>query len=149
MIFPRETAPIRPVFRVKKRSLLIIKPDAVERNLTGEIISRLEAARFKLLAMKMVRLSYDEARKFYAVHEGRPFLEELCKFMSSGPIVPMVLESDGDTITDLRTFIGATDPSKAAPGTIRHDFAVSHTENSVHASDGEETAKTEIAFFFS
>ena len=134
---------------MKKRSLLIIKPDAVERNLTGEIISRLEIARFRILAMKMVKLSYEEARKFYAVHEGRPFLEELCQFMSSGPIVPMVLESEGDTITNLRTFIGATDPAKAAPGTIRYDFAVSHTKNSVHASDGEDTARTEIAFFFS
>lgn len=133
---------------MKKRSLLIIKPDAVERNLIGEIISRLETAKFKILAMKMVKLSYDEARKFYAVHEGRPFLDELCQYMSSGPIVPMVLESDGDTVSKLRTFIGATDPAKAAPGTIRHDLAVSLTKNSVHASDGEDTAQTEIAFFF-
>jgi nucleoside-diphosphate kinase len=99
--------------------------------------------------MKMAKLSYDEARKFYAVHEGRPFLDELCRYISSGPIVPMVLESDGDTVSNLRTCIGATDPAKAAPGTIRHDFALSLTENSVHASDGEDTAKTEIAFFFS
>jgi nucleoside-diphosphate kinase len=134
---------------MKKRSLLIIKPDAVERNLIGEIISRLEKARFKIMKMKMVHLTYDEARKFYAVHEGRPFLDELCKFMSSGPVVPMVLESEGDTITKLRTCIGATDPSKAAPGTIRHDLAVSLTKNSVHASDGDETSKTEISFFFS
>ena len=134
---------------VRKRSLLIIKPDAVERNLIGEIISRLESARFKILAMKMVRLTYDQARKFYAVHEGRPFLEELCQFMSSGPIVPMILESEGDTVSKVRSFIGTTDPAKAAPGTIRHDFALSLTKNSVHASDGEESAKTEIAFFFS
>lgn len=134
---------------MRKRSLLIIKPDVVERDLIGEIISRLETARFKILAMKMVKLSYDEARKFYAVHEGRPFLDELCRFMSSGPIVPMVLESDGDTVSKVRTFIGATDPAKAAPGTIRHDFAVSLTKNSVHASDSDDTAKTEIAFFFS
>lgn len=133
---------------MKKRSLLIIKPDAVERNLIGEIISRLETAKFKIQAMKMVKLSYDDARKFYAVHEGRPFLDELCQYMSSGPIVPMVLEAEGDTISKLRTFIGATDPSKAAPGTIRHDLAVSLTKNSVHASDGEGTAETEIAFFF-
>jgi nucleoside-diphosphate kinase len=128
---------------------LIIKPDAVERNLIGQIVSRLEAARFKILAMKMVKLTYDEARKFYAVHEGRPFLDELCHFMSSGPIVVMVIDSDGNTISRVRTFIGATDPAKAAPGTIRHDFALSLTKNSVHASDGEESAKTEIAFFFS
>ncbi len=131
------------------KSLLIIKPDAVERNLIGSILSRLEAARFKILAIKMVRLTPEKAREFYAVHEGRPFLDELCEFMSSGPIVPMVLESDGDTISKVRSFIGATDPSKAAPGTIRHDFAISLTKNSVHASDGEDTAKTEIAFFFS
>jgi nucleoside-diphosphate kinase len=134
---------------VKKRSLLIIKPDAVERDLIGGIISRLETARFKILAMKMVKLTYEEARKFYAVHEGRPFLDELCQFMSSGPIVPMVLESDGDTVSKVRAFIGATDPAKAAPGTIRHDIAVSLTKNSVHASDSDETAKTEIDFFFS
>jgi len=125
------------------KSLLIIKPDAVERNLIGSILSRLEAARFKILAIKMVRLTPEKAREFYAVHEGRPFLDELCEFMSSGPIVPMVLESDGDTISKVRSFIGATDPSKAAPGTIRHDFAISLTKNSVHASDGEDTAKTE------
>lgn len=134
---------------MKKRSLLIIKPDAVERDLIGEIISRLETARFKILAMKMVKLTYEEARKFYTVHEGRPFLDELCQFMSSGPIVPMVLESDGDTVSKARAFIGATDPAKAAPGTIRHDIAVSLTKNSVHASDSDETAKTEIDFFFS
>ncbi len=131
------------------RTLLIVKPDAVERNLIGEIIRRLELARFKIVDLKMVHLKYDQARKFYAVHEGRPFLDELCKFMSSGPIVPMIVESNGDTISGIRTLIGATDPSKAAPGTIRHDLAVSFTKNSVHASDGEATAKTEIAFFFS
>ena len=133
---------------MRKRSLLIIKPDAVERNLVGEIIGRLEKARFNIVEMKLTRLSYDDARKFYAVHEGRPFLDELCQFMSSGPIVPMVIESDGDTITDIRTFIGATNPANAAPGTVRHDLAVSLTKNSVHASDGEDTAKTEIGFFF-
>ena len=131
------------------RTLLIIKPDAVERNLIGQIFGRLENARFKIIDMKMVHLTYDQARKFYAVHEGRPFLDELCKFMSSGPIVPMIVESNGDTIGGIRALIGATDPSKAAPGTVRHDLAVSLTKNSVHASDGEATAKTEIAFFFS
>jgi nucleoside-diphosphate kinase len=131
------------------RTLLIIKPDAVERHLIGQIVERLERARFKIIDLKMVHLTYDQARKFYAVHEGRPFLDELCKFMSSGPIVPMILESDGDTISGIRALIGATDPSKATPGTVRHDLAVSLTKNSVHASDGEATAKTEIAFFFS
>lgn len=131
------------------RTLLIIKPDAVERNLIGQIIGRLEKAGFKIAGMKMVQLSYDEARKFYAVHEGRPFLDELCNFMSSGLIVPMIIESEGDTVSGVRALIGATDPSKAAPGTVRHDLAVSLTKNSVHASDGQETAKTEIEFFFS
>jgi nucleoside-diphosphate kinase len=131
------------------RTLVIIKPDAVERNISGQIIDRLQRARFKVVDMKMVHLTYDQARKFYAVHEGRPFLDELCKFMSSGPIVPMIIESDGDTVSGIRALIGATDPSKAAPGTIRHDLAVSFTKNSVHASDGDGTAKTEIAFFFS
>ena len=134
---------------VTDRTLLIIKPDAVERNLIGQIIERLETAGFKILAMKMVQLSYDEARRFYAVHEGRPFLDELCKFMSSGSIVPMIVESSGDTVSGVRALIGATDPSKAAPGTVRHDLAMSLTKNSVHASDGKETAKTEIEFFFS
>jgi nucleoside-diphosphate kinase len=96
----------------------------------------------------MVQLSYDEARRFYAVHEGRPFLDELCKFMSSGPIVPMVVECDGDAISGVRALIGATDPKKAHPGTIRYDIAVDITKNSVHASDGKETAAAEISFFF-
>ncbi len=130
-------------------TLLIIKPDAVERNLIGQIIERLERARLKITGLKMVRLTYDEARKFYAVHEGRPFLDELCRFMSSGPIVPMIIESDSDTVLKVRALIGATDPAKAAPGTVRHDLAISLTKNSVHASDGQETARSEIAFFFS
>ncbi len=134
---------------VADKTLLIIKPDAVERNLIGQIIERLEKAGFKIADMKMIQLSYEEARKFYAVHEGRPFLDELCTYMSSGPVVPMIIESDGDTVSDLRALIGATDPSKAALGTIRHDLAISLTKNSVHASDGKETAKTEIEFFFS
>lgn len=131
------------------RSLLIIKPDAVKRNLVGQIIDRLERARFRIAALKMIHLTYDEARKFYAVHEGRPFLDELCEFMSSGPIVPMIVESDGDTISGIRDLIGATDPKKAHPGTIRYDLAIDIGKNSVHASDGKETANTEIAFFFS
>lgn len=131
------------------RTLVIIKPDAVERNLIGQIIERLEKAGFKIADMKMIQLSYDEARKFYAVHEGRPFLDDLCNYMSSGPVVPMIIESDSDTISGVRALIGATDPSKAAPGTVRHDLAISLTKNSVHASDGKETAKTEIEFFFS
>lgn len=131
------------------RTLLIIKPDAVERNLIGEIISRLEKARLIIAALKMVKLDYDRARKFYAVHEGKPFLDELCRFMSSGPIVPMVIRSEGDTVARVRELIGATDPAKAATGTVRHDLAVSLTKNSVHASDSPQTAEQEIGFFFS
>ena len=131
------------------QSLLIIKPDAVERNLIGEIISRLEKARFIIAALKMVRLNYNEASKFYAVHKGKPFVDELCKFMSSGPIVTMVLKSEGDTAAKVRELIGATDPQKAAAGTIRHDLAVSLTKNSVHASDSPQNAEQEISFFFS
>lgn len=131
------------------RSLLMIKPDAVERNLIGEIISRLEKASFIVAALKMVKLSYDDASKFYAVHKGKPFLEELCQFMSSGPIVAMVLKSDGDTIAKVRELIGATNPENAAAGTIRHDLAVSLTKNSVHASDSSQNAEQEISFFFS
>jgi nucleoside-diphosphate kinase len=131
------------------QSLLMIKPDAVERNLIGEIIWRLEKARFIIAALKMVKLEYDDARRFYAVHEGKPFLNELCKFMSSGPIVAMVLKSEGDTVAKVRELIGATNPEKAAAGTIRHDLAVSLTKNSVHASDSAQNAEQEISFFFS
>jgi nucleoside-diphosphate kinase len=131
------------------QSLLMIKPDAVERNLIGEIIWRLEKARFIIAALKMVKLENDDARRFYAVHEGKPFLNELCKFMSSGPIVAMVLKSEGDTVAKVRELIGATNPEKAAAGTIRHDLAVSLTKNSVHASDSAQNAEQEISFFFS
>ncbi len=130
------------------RTLLIIKPDAVERNLIGEIISRLEKARLIIAAIKMVKLDYAEARRFYAVHEGKPFLDELCRYMSSGPIVPMVIKSEGETYEKVRQLIGATDPAKAFPGTIRHDLGVSLTKNSVHASDSPQNAEIEISFFF-
>jgi nucleoside-diphosphate kinase len=131
------------------RTLLIIKPDAVERNLIGEIISRFERARFIVAAVKMVKLDYDSARRFYAVHEGKPFLDELCKYMSSGPVVAMVIKSDGDTVEKVRQLIGVTDPSKAAAGTVRYDLGVSLTKNSVHASDSPQNAEQEINFFFS
>lgn len=130
------------------RTLLIIKPDATERNLIGHIINRLEKARFAIVEMKMVRLKPEEARKFYAVHEGKPFLNDLVKFMTSGRVVPMVLEKE-NAVADLRTLIGATDPSKAACGTIRYEIAKDIEKNSVHASDSDENAKKEIAFFFS
>lgn len=129
------------------RTLLIIKPDATERNLIGHVISRLEKARFKIVEMAMVRLDEQKARKFYAVHEGKPFLDSLVKFMTSGPVVPMVLEKE-NAVQELRTLIGATDPSKAACGTIRYEIARDIEKNSVHASDSDDNAAKEIGFFF-
>lgn len=129
------------------RTLLIIKPDATERNLIGHVINRLEKARFKIVEMKMTRLSEEQARKFYAVHEGKPFLNDLVAFMTSGPVVPMVLEKE-NAVVDLRTTIGATNPKEANCGTIRNEIALDIEKNSVHASDSDENAKIEIAFFF-
>jgi nucleoside-diphosphate kinase len=130
-----------------EKTLLIIKPDAVQRNLIGEILSRLEKSRFKIRALKMVHLKPEEARRFYAVHEGKPFLADLVAFMSSGPVVPMALEKE-NAVADLRKLVGATDPKEADPGTIRYDLAIDKGKNSVHASDSPENAQTEIAFFF-
>lgn len=129
------------------RTLLIIKPDATERNLIGHIINRLERAGFTIAEMRMTRLAADEARRFYAVHEGKPFLDDLVEFMTSGPVVPMVLEKE-NAVTDLRELIGATNPSNAACGTIRQEIAQNVQANSVHASDSDENAAKEIAFFF-
>ncbi len=129
------------------RTLLIVKPDATERNLIGHIVSRLEKARFKIVEMRMVRLDEQQAKKFYAVHEGKPFLDSLVKFMTSGPVVPMVLEKE-NAVTELRTLIGATDPAKASCGTIRYEIARDIEKNSVHASDSDDNAVKEIGFFF-
>lgn len=129
------------------KTLLIIKPDATERNLVGHIVSRLEKARFKIVAMKMLRLSPERARAFYAVHEGKPFLNALVEFMSSGPIVPMMLQKD-DAVRSLRILVGATDPAKADCGTVRYEIGMDIQKNSVHASDSDENAAKEIAFFF-
>jgi nucleoside-diphosphate kinase len=129
------------------RTLLIIKPDATERNLIGHIINRLEKARYKIVAMRMVSLSSAEARRFYAVHEGKPFLDSLVTFMTSGPVVPMVLEKE-NAVDDLRALIGATDPSKAACGTLRYEIGKNIEKNSVHASDSNDNAVKEISFFF-
>jgi nucleoside-diphosphate kinase len=126
---------------------LIVKPDATERNLIGHIVSRLEKARFKIVEMRMVRLDEQQAKKFYAVHEGKPFLDSLVKFMTSGPVVPMVLEKE-NAVTELRTLIGATDPAKASCGTIRYEIARDIEKNSVHASDSDDNAVKEIGFFF-
>jgi nucleoside-diphosphate kinase len=129
------------------RTLLIVKPDAVQRHLIGHIVGRLEKAGFTIVEMRMLSLTEAKARAFYAVHEGKPFLNGLVKFMTSGPVVPMVLEKD-NAVNDLRTLIGATDPGKAACGTIRQEIALDIEKNSVHASDSDENAAKEISHFF-
>ncbi|MDR0378549.1 MAG: nucleoside-diphosphate kinase [Candidatus Accumulibacter sp.] len=130
-----------------ERTLSIIKPDAVAKNVIGEIYSRFESGGLKIVAAKMVWLSAQEAGQFYAVHKERPFYGELVEFMTSGPVMVQVLEGE-NAIARNRELMGATDPKKAAPGTIRADFAESIDANAVHGSDGPETAQTEIAFFF-
>jgi nucleoside-diphosphate kinase len=129
------------------RTLLIIKPDAVQRNLIGHIINRLEKARFKIAAIRMVHLSKEEAGEFYAVHKERPFYHSLVDFMTSGEVVPMVIEKE-NAVEDLRTLVGATDPAAAVCGTIRNEIGCNVEKNSVHASDSEENAAREIMFFF-
>ena len=131
----------------KQKTLFIIKPDSVKRNLVGRILSRIEEAGFMVLNLKYLKLTKQQAGRFYYVHKGKPFLPELVKYMSSGPCVPVLLEKP-DAIADLRKLIGATDPKKADPGTIRADFALSLTQNSVHASDSPHSAKFETKFFF-
>ena len=128
-------------------TLSIIKPDAVQRNLIGEILRRFESAGLKVVAGKLLRLSSEQARSFYAVHKERPFFASLCAYMSSGPIFVSVLESE-NAIAKNREIMGATDPAKAAPGTIRKDCGTDVEANAVHGSDGSETAAAEIAFFF-
>ena len=130
-----------------ERTLSIIKPDAVAKNVIGEIYSRFEKAGLRVVAAKMKQLSQAEAEGFYAVHRERPFFGALVKFMISGPVMIQVLEGES-AIAKNRDLMGATDPKKADPGTIRADFAESIDANAVHGSDGEETAKNEIAFFF-
>ncbi len=130
-----------------ERTLSIIKPDAVAKNVIGKIYSRFETNGLKIIASKMVWLSPQEAGQFYAVHKERPFYGDLVKFMISGPVMVQVLEGD-DAIAKNRDLMGATDPKKAAPGTIRADFAESIDANAVHGSDGPDTAQVEIAFFF-
>ncbi|MFB0937238.1 MAG: nucleoside-diphosphate kinase [Propionivibrio sp.] len=130
-----------------ERTLSIIKPDAVAKNVIGKIYSRFETNGLKIIASKMVWLSPQEAGQFYAVHKERPFYGDLVKFMISGPVMVQVLEGE-DAISKNRDLMGATDPKKAAPGTIRADFAESIDANAVHGSDGPDTAQVEIAFFF-
>lgn len=130
-----------------ERTLSIIKPDAVAKNVIGKIYSRFETNGLKVIAAKMVWLSAQEAGEFYAVHKERPFYADLVKFMTSGPVMIQALEGE-DAIAKNRDLMGATDPKKAAPGTIRADFAESIDANAVHGSDGPDTAKVEIGFFF-
>jgi nucleoside-diphosphate kinase len=131
-----------------ERTLSIIKPDATRRNLTGEINARFEKGGLRIVAQKRIQLSQSQAEQFYEVHAGRPFYGELVTFMSSGPVVVQVLEGE-NAIAANREIMGATDPAKAAPGTIRKDFAESIEANSVHGSDSAKTAAQEIEFFFS
>ena len=130
------------------RTLSIIKPDATKRNLTGRINAKLEEAGLRIVAQKRIRMTRDQAGQFYLVHRERPFYDELCTFMSSGPVVVQVLEGE-DAVARNREVMGATNPEQAADGTIRKEFALSIGENSVHGSDSDENARTEIAFFFS
>ncbi len=131
-----------------ERTFSIIKPDAVAKNHIGEIVSRFEKNGLRIIAMKMLHLSKEQAEGFYAVHKERPFFNDLVSFMISGPVVVQVLEGENAVLKN-RELMGATNPAEAAPGTIRADFADSIDENAVHGSDAPETAKEEIAFFFS
>jgi len=130
-----------------ERTLSIIKPDAVAKNVIGQILSRFEGAGLKIIAARMIQLSQADAEAFYAVHKARPFFGDLVKFMISGPVMVQVLEGEGAILKN-RDLMGATDPKKAEKGTIRADFADSIDANAVHGSDAAETAAVEIAFFF-
>jgi nucleoside-diphosphate kinase len=130
-----------------ERTLSIVKPDAVARNLIGAILRKFEAAGLRVAAGKLIRLTPQRAQAFYGVHQARPFFQGLCDYMSSGPIFVSVLEGD-DAIARNREVMGATDPAKAAAGTIRQEFGQDIEKNAVHGSDAPETAATEIAFFF-
>ena len=130
-----------------ERTLSIIKPDAVAKNVIGEIYDRFEKAGLRIVAARMEHLSAEKAGEFYAVHRERPFYGDLVAFMTSGPVMVQVLEGE-DAIAKNRDVMGATDPARAEPGTIRADFAQTVDENAVHGSDGPDTARAEIAFFF-
>jgi nucleoside-diphosphate kinase len=129
------------------RTFTMIKPDAVLDGFTGPIIQQIEEAGFRIVAIKKVHLTPEEAGKFYEVHKDRPFYGELCEYMSSNPIIPMILEKE-NAVADFRELIGATDPAKAAEGTIRKRFARSLSSNAIHGSDSDENAAIEGAFFF-
>ncbi|MEW6467614.1 MAG: nucleoside-diphosphate kinase [Bacteroidota bacterium] len=130
------------------RTFTMIKPDAVEANHTGPILAKISEAGFRIIAMKYTRLTRERAGQFYLIHKDRPFYGELCDYMSSGPIVAAILEKD-NAVADFRKLIGATDPAKAEPGTIRNLFAKSIAANAIHGSDSDENARIEGDFFFS
>jgi len=130
-----------------ERTLVLLKPDAVARGLCGEIVSRFEKKGLRLAAMKLMKVDEDLAKRHYAMHEGKPFFQSLIEYITALPIVAMVLEGP-NAIATVRTIMGATDPAKAAPGTIRGDFGLDISNNLVHGSDSEESAKREIALFF-
>ncbi|MGB2698188.1 MAG: nucleoside-diphosphate kinase [Candidatus Zixiibacteriota bacterium] len=128
-------------------TLLLIKPDAVERNLIGEILSRIEGEKFKIMDLKMVQLKAEDAKRFYQVHQDKPFFDDLINFVSTGSVVVALLSKE-NAVRDLRKLVGNTDPQKSEQGTIRYAYGLDVTRNSVHASDSEESAKFEIDFFF-
>jgi len=130
-----------------ERTLVIVKPDAVRKGVAGQVVARFEVAGLRILAMRMVHLSIPQAEGFYAVHRERPFFASLTRFMNQGPCIPMVLEGD-NAIARVRELMGATDPARAAPGTIRKDFADSIEANAVHGSDSPASAAFEIPYFF-
>lgn len=133
---------------MKTRTLAILKPDCVQRNLTGEVITKIQQAGFSILAVKMIKLTRETATGFYEVHKGKPFFEGLINYMTESAAIPIVLEKE-NAVEDFRKLIGATDPAKAAEGTIRRQWAQSVTRNMVHGSDSDENASIEISFFFS
>jgi nucleoside-diphosphate kinase len=133
---------------MSNKTLAIIKPDAVAKNVTGEIIARIQKAGFKILNFKLTKITDNVAKEFYAIHKERSFFNDLIKYMTSGPIVPIALEKE-NAVEEFRKLIGATDPLKAEAGTIRADFGTNIEANAIHGSDSDENAKREIAFFFS
>jgi nucleoside-diphosphate kinase len=130
-----------------ERTLAIVKPDAVRRGLTGDILKRIESSELKIVGLRKIQLSRMDAERFYEVHKSKPFFSGLCDYMTSGPVVVAALQGEG-AITKWRNLMGATDPKKAAPGTIRAEFGIDVEQNSTHGSDAPETAAQEINFFF-
>ena len=130
-----------------QRTFAIIKPDAVKKNVTGDILNMIHAAHFRIIGMRMMEITHEQAEGFYAVHAGKPFFSSLCEFMSSGPIVALALEKE-NAIADWRKLMGATNPANAEEGTIRKKHAANIENNAVHGSDAEDTARFELSYFF-